>query len=151
VVHLTPHRIRIKIPRWQHQQGNFAVLQRPLASCPGVVCVRVNPPAASIVIHCGDGFEIASVGDCFANLELLLAPCGLPDRSRQIGRAQRVRHDAQSARFGGFILRLVIAIATRRFEAVFRELIVEAAAQALVGQLHRQLGSTRLAGPRAAG
>jgi hypothetical protein len=144
VVHLTPQRIRIKIPRWQDHQGHFAVLQRALESCPGVVCVRVNPPAASIVIHCGDGFEIASVGDCFAGLELLLAPCGLPGRSRQIGPA-----DPQSARFVGFMLRLVIAIATRRFEAVFRALILEAAAQALVGQLHRQLGSTRLTAPRA--
>jgi hypothetical protein len=61
VVHLTPHRIRIKIPRWRRHHDNFAVLQRELESRPGVVCVRVNPWAASIVIHCGDGFEIASV------------------------------------------------------------------------------------------
>jgi hypothetical protein len=85
-----------------------------------------------MVIHCSDGFEIASVGDCFAGLEVHLAPCGLPARSRRIAPAQCVHHDPQSARFAGFILRLVIAIASRRFEAVFRELILEAAAPALV-------------------
>jgi hypothetical protein len=150
VVHLTPRRIRIKIPRWRRHPDNFAVLQRALESRPEVVCVRVNPLAASIVIHCGDGFEIASVRDCFAGLEFFLAPCGLSGRACQIALAQRVRHDPQSARFAGFILGLVIAIATRRFAAVFRELILEAAARAFVRQLHRQLiGSTRLAAPRA--
>jgi hypothetical protein len=150
VVHLTPHRIRIRIPRWQRHHDNFAVLQRALESRPGVVCVRVNPLAASIVIHYRDEFEIGSVRDCFAGLELLLAPCGLPGRARQIAPAQRVRHGSQSARFVGFILGLVIAIATRRFEAVFRELILETAARVLVRRLHRQLiGSTQSAAPRA--
>jgi hypothetical protein len=150
VVHLTPHRIRIRIPRWQRHHDNFAVLRLALESRPGVVCVRVNALAASIVIDCHDEFEIASVRDCFAGLELLLAPCGLLSRARQIAPAQRVRHGSQSASFVGFILGLVIAIATRRFEAAFRELILDAAAQALVRQLHRKLiGSTQSAAPRA--
>jgi hypothetical protein len=148
VVHLTQHRIRIKIPRWQRLHDNFAVLQRALESRPGVICVGVNALAASIVIHCRDGFAIACVRDCFTGLELLLAPGGLPGGTRQIAPAQRVRRGSQSAYFVGFILRLVIAIATRRFETVFRELILEAAAQLLVRQLYRKLiGSTRLAAP----
>jgi hypothetical protein len=147
VVHLTPHRIRVKIPRWRRQHGNFALLQRALESRAGVVCVRVNPLAASIVICCGDGFEIASLGDCFAALELRLAPS--PARERQIA-AQRLRHRSQTASFVGFIVKLLIAIATRRFEALFRELILEAAAQVLVRELHRKLMQpARLAAPRA--
>ena len=150
VVHLTPHRIRIRIPRWQRLHDNFAILQRALESRPGVVWVRVNPLAASIVIHCRDAFEIASVRDCLAGLELLLAPCGLPGRARQIAPAQRVRHGSQSVSFVGFILGLVIAIATRRFEAALRELILEAAARVLVRQLHRKrIGSTQSAAPLA--
>jgi hypothetical protein len=146
VVHLTQHRIRIKIPRWQRLHDNFAVLQRALESRPGVICVGVNPLAASIVIHCRDGFAIACVRDCFTGLELLLAAGGLPGGTRQITPAQP--GGSQSVYFVGFILRLVIAIATRRFETVFRELILEAAAQLLVRQLHRKLiGSTRFAAP----
>jgi hypothetical protein len=134
VVHLTPHRIRIKIPRWQRHHDNFAVLQRALESRPGVVCVRVNPLAASVAIHCGDGFEIASVRDCFTGLKLRLAPGGLLGGARQIDPAQHLRHRSQSASFAGFILGLVMAMATRRFEPVLRELILEAAAQVLVRQ-----------------
>ena len=149
MVHLTPHRIRIKIPRWRRHHDNFALLQRALESRAGVVRVRVNPLAASIVIHCRDGFEIASVGDCVAGLEIL-APCSLPARARQIATAQGVRHHSQRASLVAFIARLVIAIATRRFEAAFRELILEAAAQVLVRHLHRKLtGSTRSTAPRA--
>jgi hypothetical protein len=147
VVHLTPNRIRVKIPRWRRHRANFAVLQRALEDRAGVVCVRVNPLAASIVIHCRDGFEIASVGDCFAGLGLFLAPS--PARARQIAPAQPVRRGSPSASLVGLIVKLLIAIATRRFEAVFSELILEAAVQVLVRQLHQRLmESTRLA-PRA--
>lgn len=150
MVHRTPHRIRIKIPQWQRHHDNFAVLRRALESRPGVLCVRVNPLAASIVINCSDGFEIASVHDCFAGLELLLAPSSLPARAPQIAHAQPVHRGLQSASFVGFIVRLAIAIATRQFVAVFRELILEAAMQVLLRQLRRRLmGSTRSAVPRA--
>jgi hypothetical protein len=150
VVHRTPHRIRIKIPQWQRHHDNFAVLRRALESRPGVLCVRVNPLAASIVINCSDGFEIASVRDCFAGLELLLAPSSLSGRARQIDHPQPVRRGSQSASFLGFIVRLAIAIATRQFVAVFRELILEAAMQVLLRQLRRRLmGSTRSPAPRA--
>jgi hypothetical protein len=35
VVHLTPHRIRIKIPRWRRHHDKFALLRRALESQPG--------------------------------------------------------------------------------------------------------------------
>jgi len=53
VVHRTPQRVRIKILRWERQDDNFAALRRALEQCPGVVSVRVNALAASVVIHCG--------------------------------------------------------------------------------------------------
>src|SRR5215470_3284185 len=93
VVHRTPHRIRIKIPRWERQDCYFAALQRVLERRPGVVSVRVNALVASIVIHCRDGFEIASVRHCFDGLELVL-PGSISLASlwtRQIAPTQRFR------------------------------------------------------------
>jgi hypothetical protein len=102
VVHATPQRIRIKIPRWQRRHDNFAVLQRALESRAGVLCVRVN--LAGIVINCSDGFEIASVRDCFAGLELTLAvdPCTF--RLTCPGAANRPR-STRSPRFTEFEFR----------------------------------------------
>jgi hypothetical protein len=140
VVHLTPHRVRIKIPQWRRQDDKFAALQRLLEMRPGVVCVRVNALAASIVIHCRSGFEIASVRDCFVGLELVLPPGGSTAWARQIASTRRIRNVSQSSNYlVGFFARLLIAIATRRLDAVLRELILEAAVQTLVQQLHRKL------------
>ncbi len=81
MVHRTPQRMRIKIPRWKRQDHDFAVLQRALERCPGVVSVRVNALVASVVIHCRDEFEIMSVRPCFVGLELVLPASG-PGRGR---------------------------------------------------------------------
>jgi hypothetical protein len=130
VVHLTPHRIRVKIPQWQRRDDSFAALQRALERRPDVVFVRVNALVASIVIHCRDGFEIASVRDCVANLEWVLPPSGSAAWARQIVPAQRVGDGSEtSSRLVAFIVRLLIAIATKRVEAVLRELMLEAAVQ----------------------
>jgi hypothetical protein len=140
VVHRTPQRIRVKIPQWQRQNDNFVALQQALERRPDVVCVRVNALAASVVIHCRDGFEIASVRDCFAGLALVFPPSGSSVRARQITPAQGVRGGAQSSiRLVRFIVKLLIAIATRRLETLVRGLILEAVAQALVQRLHRKL------------
>src|SRR5262249_28422019 len=154
VVHRTPQRIRIKIPRWERQDHDFAALQRALERCPGVVSVRVNALVASVVIHCGDGFEITSVRYCFVGLELVLAASPAGPRARQIAPAQRI-HDhhstgAISISLVGLVIKLTIAMATRRFDALIRELILEAAMQALVQQLYRKLMQPpRLETPRA--
>src|SRR5215467_1537715 len=92
VVHRTPQRIRIKIPRWERRDYDFAALRRALERCPGVVCVRVNALAASVVIHCGDGFEIMSVRHCFIGLELVLPASHAGPWARQIAPAPRT-HD----------------------------------------------------------
>src|SRR5262245_32265879 len=142
VVHRTPHRIRIKIPRWERQDCYFAALQRVLERRPGVVSVRVNALVASIVIHCRDGFEIASVRECFEGLELVV-PATLSVASPQtwqIASARRVRdHPKSSFCLAGLVVKLTIAIATRRLDALIRELIFEAAAQMLVRELRRKL------------
>lgn len=144
VVHLTPHRIRIKIPLWRHQDDNFTALQRALERHPDVVFVRVNTLAASLVIHCRDGFEIASVRDCFADSELVLPSSGADTRARQIASARRIRNGSGSpSRVVGLFVRLLIAIATRRLEVLLRELVLEAAVRLLARQLHPKLTASR--------
>ena len=153
MVHLTPHRIRIKIPQREREDAYFATLQRLIERRPGVVCVRVNALVASLVIHCRDGFDIASVRHCFAGLELILPPRSSPAGlwARQIAPAQRSRDRSKSSiGLVAFVVNLTIAIATRRFEALIRELILEAAVQVLVRQLYRRpTQSPRLAPPQA--
>jgi hypothetical protein len=140
VVHRTPQRIRIKIPRWERQNRDFAALQQALERCPGVVAVRVNTLVASVVIHCGDEFEIMSVRHCFVGLELVLPAPGAGPWARQIAPAQRIHgHSTPGISLVGLVVKLTIAIATRRLDALIRGLILEAAVQALVQQLYRKL------------
>jgi hypothetical protein len=152
VVHLTPHRMRIKIPLWERQHDNFAALRRVLERHPGVVAVRVNALVASVVIHGGEGFEIASVRHCFAGLELVFpaprSPASL--RARQIAPARHIRdRSRRSIGLVGLVVKLAIAIATRRLDVLIRELILEAAVQVLVRRLYRKLTqSPRLETPR---
>jgi hypothetical protein len=153
VVHRTPQRIRIKIPRWERQDHDFAALQQALERCPGVVCVRVNALVGSVVIHCRDEFEITSVRHCFAGVELVVPASGPPAGpwARQIAPAQRIHdHSPRAISLVSLVVKLTIAIATRRFDALIRELILEAAVQALVRQSYRKLmQSPRLETPRA--
>ena len=145
VVHRTPQRIRIKIPRWERQDDNFAALRQALGKCPGVVCVRVNALAASVVIYCDDEFEIASVRHCFVGLELVLPASDPGPRAWQIAPAQRVHdHSTRAISLVGFVVKLAIAIAMRRPDALIKELILEAAVQALMRQLYRK----RMQSPR---
>ena len=140
MVHRTPQRMRIKIPRWKRQDHDFAVLQRALERCPGVVSVRVNALVASVVIHCRDEFEIMSVRPCFVGLELVLPASGPGPWARQIAPAQRIHdHSTRAISLVGLVVKLTIAIATRRLDTLIRELILEAAVQALVQQLYRKL------------
>jgi hypothetical protein len=140
VVHRTRQRIRIKIPQWERQDHDFAALQRALERCPGVVSVRVNALVDSVVIHCHDEFEITSVRHCFVGLELVVPASGPGPWARQIAPAQRIHdHSTGAISLVGLVVKLTIAIATRRFDALIRELILEAAVQALVQQLYRKL------------
>src|SRR5258707_8586220 len=140
VVHRTPQRIRIKIPRWVRQDHDFAAMQRALERCPGVVSVRVNALVDSVVIHCHDEFEITSVRHCFVGLELVVPASGPGPWARQIAPAQRIHdHSTGAISLVGLVVKLTIAIATRRLDTLIRELILEAAVHALVQQLYRRL------------
>jgi len=153
VVHLTPQRIRLKIPGWERQEVHFSALRRVLEKRPDVVSVGVNALVASVVIHCRDGFEIASLRGCFRGLELVLPDSGAATspRARQIAPALR-GHDRSTYSFFliGLVVKLAVAIATRRFEVLIRELILEAAWQVVVPQLYRKpMQPARLEAPRA--
>jgi hypothetical protein len=146
VVHLTPHRIRIKIPGWERRDADFAALQGELEMCPGVTHVHVNALVASVVIRCGDGFQIASACHCFTGLELVLpvsATAGV-GRRRQIASSQDV-----SGQLAALAVRLAIAVWTRRLEGMIIEWILQAVVRALLQRLHRNPApSPQLEAPR---
>src|SRR5215831_4539880 len=137
VVHLTPHRIRIKIPRWKRHDAYFAALQRELERRPDVILVQVNALVASVVIHCRDGFDITSVRHCFTGLELVLP--GSDRRPRQIASAQLIGERSKSSvALVSLVVRLTIAVATRQFAALLREVILEAAVRVLLRRVYRR-------------
>lgn len=141
VVHLTPRRIRIKIPGWERRDADFAALQRGLEACPGVVHVRATPLVASLVIHCRDGFEIASARHCFTGLELLLPSSAIASTGRwtwQTAASSRMKHrPAVSWRLAVLAVDLVIAVSARRLEVLIGEWIIQAVVQLLLRRLHR--------------
>jgi hypothetical protein len=142
VVHLTPHRIRIKIPGWERRDAVFVALQGKLEGCPGVTHVRVNALVASVVIHCGEGFQIAAVGRCFAGLELVIpvsATVGAQQRTRQIASPEHV-----SGQLATLAVELALAVWARRLEGLVIGWIFQAAAQALLRRLHRNAASPQL-------
>ncbi len=147
VVHLTPHRIRIKIPGWERRDANFAALQGKLEMCPGVTHVQVNALVASVVICCSDGFQIASARLCFTGLELVLpvsATAGVERRTRRIASAGHV-----SGQFATLAIELVIAVWARRLEGLIIEWILQAFVRALLRRLHRNPApSPRLEAPQ---
>jgi hypothetical protein len=155
VVHLTPHRIRIKIPQRERQDAYFAAVARVLETRPDVACVHVNALVASIVIHCRDGFEITSVRDCFMGLELVLPAPGWPvsQRARQIASQQDIHGGSRNSSsldsvcLVSLVVKLTIAIATGRFEALIREWVVEAVVRVLLPRLYRK-PIPRLEAPR---
>jgi hypothetical protein len=141
VVHVTPHRIRIKIPGWERRDADFAELQWRLERCPGVISVRANPLVASIAIHCGEGFELASLRPCFGSEGTVQASDAA---TRAAGEVRQIAwpayggcRPANAVSLAPLIIRLAIAVATRRFAAVISELVLQAAVWALLRH-HRQ-------------
>jgi hypothetical protein len=151
VVHLTPRRIRMKIPGWERRDADFLALQRRLEACPNVIHVRVNPRVASVVIHCRDGFEIASSRHCFTSLELVLPDSAVAGAERQTWRvaaSERMqRRPAVSWRLAALAVDLAIAVSTRRLEALISEWIIQAVVQLLLRRLYRN-PTPRLQVPR---
>jgi hypothetical protein len=85
-------------------------------------------------------------------LELVIPAPGSPagPRTRQIASAQRIRDRSRSSiSLVSLVVRLTIAIATKQFEALIREWILEAAVRALLRQLYRKpMQALRLEAPR---
>jgi hypothetical protein len=141
VVHMTPHRIRVKIPGWERRESAFLTLQRRLERCPGVIHVRVNPLAASVVIHRGDQFQLASALHCFDGLELSLPASltgGPKPQAWQVGDPVGPRPTV-SGLFAALAFDLAMAIWTRRLERLVTEWIFQAVAQVLLRQLCRSV------------
>jgi hypothetical protein len=140
VVHMTPHRIRVKIPGWERRETAFVTLQRKLERCPGVIYVRVNPLVASVVIYCSDQFRLASALHCFAGREFVL-PTGNPKPPAwRIASSEAVgHHQAVSCQLAAMAFDLATAIWTRRLEGLITEWIFQALVQVLLRQLLRSL------------
>jgi hypothetical protein len=143
VVHQTPHRIRIRIPGWERRDVCFAALQGKLEACPGVSHVRVNALVAGIVIHCTDGFHIASARHCFTGLDLVIAvsSAAIPgQQSRQITTCRPAAHrPAVSGRLAALAFDVAIAVWTRRLESLVIEWIFQAVAEVMLLRLCRYL------------
>jgi hypothetical protein len=151
VVHLTPRRIRIKIPGWKRRDADFAALRGRLERCPGVVDVRVNPLVASIVVHCSERFQILSARHCFVGLELVFPAAmtaGARARMWQFGSIGcGRRHSAFSSRLASgqplsgrlaaVVVDLAIAVWAHRLESVIIEWIIRGVVQALLRRLYR--------------
>jgi hypothetical protein len=141
VVHQTPHRVRIKIPQHQRNHAYFAALKRELAGRPEIISVHVNALAASIVIYCGKEFKITSIRHCFMGPELAFPASASPASpwARQIAPAQRIGdHSRGSVCLVSLVVKIAIAIVTKRLEALIREFIVEAVVRVLLPWLCRK-------------
>jgi hypothetical protein len=54
VVHLTPHRVRVRVLAKRHDGHFFSAMRQRLEQRPAVRSVEVNPATASILIHSSD-------------------------------------------------------------------------------------------------
>jgi hypothetical protein len=150
IVHRTPCRLRIKIPERQRQLSYFTALQRILVSQPHVLSVEVNPLAASVVINCRPGFDLSTLHNRFIGLQVLPPP-NAGSAARQVCRRAVELNAAIRAFSGGdvglasFIIKLVIAIATKQVGAQLIEWAAEALVQAAKQQSSPALSPTAAA------
>ncbi|MGK9235669.1 hypothetical protein KXS07_03785 [Inquilinus limosus] len=79
ICHLTPGRIRIRIPERRHDAAYFAAVQDRLSQWAGVEAVAVNPRTASVLVHYSDAAGLfhahATANDLFT---LVDPPVGRP-------------------------------------------------------------------------
>jgi hypothetical protein len=150
IAHRTPGRLRIKIPERQRQVSYFTALQRVLISHPQLLYVEVNPLTASVVINCRPGFDLSTLSNRFIGLEVLPRP-NADSPARQMCRRAAELDNGIRAFSGGdvvlasFIIKLVIAIATKQVGAQ----LIEWGAEALVRAAKRQSSPALAATPAA--
>jgi hypothetical protein len=150
IVHRTPGRLRMKIPERQRQVSYFTALQRILVDHPQVVSVEVRPLTASVVINCRPGFDLSMLRNRFIGLDVHPPPsAGSP--GRQMGRRAAKLDDRIRAFSGGdvglasFIIKLVIAIATKQVGPQLIEWGAEALVRAVKHENSRALTATAAA------
>lgn len=81
VVHVTPRRLRIRVPGKHRDALFFSDVRSELSARPGVDAVEVNPSTSSVLIHCTDSqafLEMARRDAPFALAEELLDMAKLP-------------------------------------------------------------------------
>lgn len=133
VVHRTPTRVRIKIPKRRRQQVYFESLERVLHQHPDVLQVHSNPLTAGVIIECRKGFELTVQHRRFLGLEM--EPDGILRANSWSGYDARPseRIDLLSPgtlTFAALILKLVVAITTRQVSVQLIEWIIDAFVQA---------------------
>jgi hypothetical protein len=133
VVHRTPTRIRIKIPKRRGEQAYFAALERVLGEHPDVLRVHVNPLTAGVIIECRKGFDLTAQHRRFLGLEIL-EPKGIAPASSWPGYEARPNDaiDALPAAltFASVTLKLIVAITTKQVAVQLIEWVIDAFVQA---------------------
>ncbi|MBO0733523.1 MAG: hypothetical protein J2P49_04245 [Methylocapsa sp.] len=117
MVHMTPHRLRIRVPAKRHDKRYFLAARQHLAEQPGVRGVEVNPATASILIHSQDSMAFLDAlgsGGPFAVIDQPSAPAQastleqarqqLGEWNAQLQRWTGSRHDARAYIFIALVL-----------------------------------------------
>src|SRR5919204_2729520 len=113
VVHRTPTRIRIKIPKRRRQQAYFAALARVLAEHPDIIRVHANPLTAGVIIECRKGFDLTAQHRRFLGLEMLQPKGAVPAttwRGYEAPRNEEMDVLSGALTFAPVIFKLIVAI-----------------------------------------
>jgi hypothetical protein len=142
IVHRTPTRIRIKIPKRRRQPAYFAALERVLGKHPDVVRVHSNPLTAGVIIECRKGFDLTAQHRRFLGLEMLEPNGVLPTSGYPVHIARP--NDGIDALPGVLIcasvtLKLIVAITTKQMGVQLIEWVIEALAQAARHDVQRRV------------
>jgi hypothetical protein len=151
VVHRTPSRLRIKIPDWRHQEAYFAALRRALLNHADVLEVDVNPLAASVVIRCRPGFNLAASANRLRGVQVLSSEeSSAVNRESQRAAAmdEPIRAMSNSEIGLGFLLvRLLVAVVTKQLPMQLIDWIVDVLVYVAAHQTNRTAPRSRSFAP----
>ncbi len=134
IAHRTAGRIRLRIAERRGQIAYFASLQRALADRPGVLDVAVNARTASVIIWCGENFELDRDAPLVGLHVTGAAPSAAPaadEMRRNLVSADARLRAASGGRMGlaTFLVKLVAAVAAGQVLAQLFEWAVETLVQ----------------------
>ena len=117
IVHLTPRRVRLRIPAKRHDRQFFSTARQHLSQRSGVQAVEVNPATASILIHSSDSAAVLEALGREGLLTLVEQPTvtaqaspleqvrqQLSEWDRQLQEWTGIRHDTRAYIFGALVL-----------------------------------------------